>query len=63
MQRNRPPEMTYAQAIRRLNEAAYDAIRTCADTVQYPDVDRQALREIARQTDRMVDEAPKEDKA
>lgn len=48
--------MTYEQAIRSLNEAAYAAIRACKDTTMHPDVDRQALRSIARETDRLVDE-------
>ena len=50
--------MTYEQAIRVLNEAAYAAMRACRDTVQYPDVDRQTLRRIALDTDKLVEDAP-----
>lgn len=46
----------YEEAIRALNNAAYAVIRACSDTVQYPMVDRQSLREIARATDKLVDE-------
>ena len=42
-------------ALRALNAAAYAAIRAGKDMLQYPDLDRQTLREIARMTDRMVD--------
>ena len=47
--------MTYAQAIRALNKAAYDAIRAGGDTTALPDIDRHSLRLIAGETDRMVD--------
>jgi len=47
--------MTYAQAIRALNKAAYDAIRAGGDTTSLPDIDRHSLRLIAGETDRMVD--------
>ena len=50
--------MTYEQAIRFLNEAAYAAIKACRDTVQYPGVDRQTLRRIALDTDKLVEDAP-----
>lgn len=50
--------MTYEQAIRNLNEAAYAAMKACRDTVQYPDVDRQTLRRIALDTDKLVEDAP-----
>jgi hypothetical protein len=42
-------------ALRALNDAAYAAIRAGKDTTQYPDLNRRALREIARATDRLVD--------
>ncbi len=45
-----------SDALRALNEAAYAAIRAGADPVQHPYLDRQKLREIARDTDRLVDE-------
>ncbi len=53
--------MTYEQAIRNLNEAAYAAMKACKDTVQYPDVDRQTLRRIALDSDKLVEDstAPK----
>lgn len=47
---------TYQQAIRNLNEAAYAAIRACRDTTKYPDINRHDLHEIARTTDRLLDE-------
>jgi hypothetical protein len=47
--------MTYDQAIRALNKAAYAAIRACRDTTDLPNVDRRALRLIASETDRLVD--------
>lgn len=42
-------------ALRKLNSAAYAVIRACRDTTECPDVDRQALRQIARMTDDLVD--------
>ena len=50
-----PPD-TYQQAVRNLNEAAYAAIKACRDTTKYPDINRHSLREIARETDKLVDE-------
>ncbi len=50
--------MTYEQAIRNLNEAAYAAMKACRDTVEYPNVDRQTLRRIALDSDRLVEDAP-----
>lgn len=47
--------MTYSEAIRALNSAAYAAIRACSDTTEHPMVDRQSLRQIARMTDDLVD--------
>lgn len=49
--------MTYEQAIRNLNDAAYAAMRACRDTVKYPNIDQQTLRRIALDTDKLVDEA------
>ena len=39
--------MTYIEAIRALNEAAYAAIRAGKATTALPNIDRQALRQIA----------------
>jgi len=47
--------MTYSEAIRALNRAAYAAIRACRDTTEHPMVDRQSLRQIALMTDELVD--------
>jgi ribosomal 50S subunit-associated protein YjgA (DUF615 family) len=44
------------EALKALNKAAYDAIRAGRDTTMHPDLDRQSLREIARATDKLVDE-------
>ena len=43
-------------ALKALNEAAYKAIRAGRDTSAYPMLDRQALREICRATDKLVDD-------
>lgn len=48
--------MTYSDAIRALNKAAYAAIRAGSDTTELPHIDRQSLRLIARETDRLVDQ-------
>ena len=42
-------------ALRALNDAAHAAIRAGRDTTQYPDLNREALRRIARETDTLVD--------
>jgi hypothetical protein len=42
-----------------LNKAAYDAIRAGQDTTAYPDLNRQALRRIAREFARAAFAAPK----
>lgn len=47
--------MKYAEAIRALNKAAYDAIRAGRDTTALPGIDRHTLRLIAGETDRLVD--------
>jgi hypothetical protein len=49
-------QQTYPEALRALNNAVYDTIRACRDTTQWPDVDRQFLRELATKTDRLVDD-------
>ena len=43
-------------ALRRLNEAAYAAIRAGADVDEYPYLNRQRLRQIARLTDEAVED-------
>ena len=43
------------EAMKALNEAAYAAFRAAKDTTRYPYIDRQALREIAAETDRLFD--------
>ena len=48
-------KLSYEKAIRDLNKAAYAAIRAGNDTVAYPTIDRQSLRLIAAETDRLVD--------
>lgn len=47
--------MSYADAIRALNKAAYAAIRAGRDTTEIPSIDRHSLRLIASETDRLVD--------
>ncbi len=47
---------TLREALRTLNEAAYAALRAGKDTVLYPDLDRQTLREIAAKTDRLFED-------
>lgn len=42
-------------ALRALNEAAYAAIKAGKDTTAHPALNREALRRIARETDRLVD--------
>ena len=48
-------DLTYSEAIRTLNKAAYAAIRAGKDTTDLPDIDRHSLRLIASETDRLVD--------
>ena len=43
-------------ALKTLNAAAYAVIRAGRDTTEYPDLDRQTLREICRMTDKLVDD-------
>jgi len=47
--------MTYHDAIRALNKAAYDALRAGRDTTELPYIDRHSLRLVAAETDRLVD--------
>lgn len=48
------------EALRDLNNAAYRVLRAGRDTAQYPDLNREALREIARATDKLVDSGGRE---
>lgn len=43
-------------ALQALNRAAYAAMRAGRDTTLHPFLDRQALREIATATDKLVDD-------
>jgi hypothetical protein len=45
----------YDAAIKALNAAAYAALRASSDTTAMPHIDRQSLRDIAKETDRLVD--------
>lgn len=46
----------YAEAVERLLKAAYAAIHACRDTTYLPHVDRRALRLIAKEAQRLVDQ-------
>jgi len=48
------------EALRDLNNAVYRVLRAGRDTVKYPDLNRDALREIARVTDKLVDSGGRE---
>lgn len=48
------------EALRDLNNAVYRAIRAGSDTVQYPELNREALRRIARETDNLVNTGGRE---
>lgn len=48
------------QALADLNKAAYAAIRAGRDTTAYPDLNRAALRRIARETDMLLETGGKE---
>lgn len=50
------PEMTLHEALQALNRAAYAAIRAGEDTTLHPYLDRQSLRKIALETDKLVDD-------
>lgn len=45
----------YDAALKALNEAAYAVLRASHDTTAMPHIDRQSLRDIAKETDRLVD--------
>lgn len=47
--------MNYDTAMRALNKAAYDASRAALKPDAPTNIDRQSLRLIARETDRLVD--------
>lgn len=51
--------MNYEQAIRTLNCAAYAAVRAGKDTTALPEIDRQSLRLICSETDRLVEQGEK----
>lgn len=53
MTENLTPE--FEAAIKALNAAAYAALRASHDTIAMPHIDRQSLRDIAQETDRLVD--------
>jgi uncharacterized Fe-S center protein len=55
---NRAEIDPYKEAVRRLNEAAYAAIRSCKDTTRYPMINRHMLRQIAAMSDKLVDAGP-----
>ena len=47
----------YMTEIMALNNAAYAVLRgACKDTVALPEIDRQAIRNLAAETDRLVDQ-------
>ena len=47
--------MSLSKALRDLNNAAYAAIKAGKDTTKYPHLDRDTLRRIASETDKLVD--------
>lgn len=49
---------TYAQSIRTLNKAAWDAIRASKGVVTSDQPEWDKLRQMCRDTDRMVDDLP-----
>jgi len=50
--------MTYHEALRALNKAAWNAVTASKGIVTADSPDYQALRNIASETDRLVDELP-----
>ncbi len=48
--------MNLREALKTLNDAAYTAIRSGKDTTEFPMLNRQKLRQIAKLTDEMVDQ-------
>lgn len=53
---NAQKKLAFMSSLRRLNEAAYEAIRAGADTTALPSIDRHSMRLIASETDRLVDD-------
>lgn len=49
-------KQTYPDALRALNKAVYDALRSEGAPMSRDDEDRQFLLELATKTDRMVDD-------
>ena len=50
-----PTQQTYIAAIKALNDATYAALRAARDTNELPMINRQLLREMARDSDALVD--------
>jgi CRP-like cAMP-binding protein len=50
-----PTQQTYIAAIKALNDATYAALRAARDTTELPMINRQLLREMARDSDALVD--------
>jgi hypothetical protein len=50
--------LPYAEALRALNRAAWDAVTASKGIVTEGNPDYRALRELARETDWLVDELP-----
>jgi hypothetical protein len=48
-------QKAYIESIKRLNAAAYDALRAARDTTELPMVNRHLLRGVARISDDLVD--------
>ena len=48
------------EALKTLNNAAYLVLRVGRDTVTYPDLNREALRRIARETDVLLESGGRE---
>ena len=51
-------EKALKEAMRDMNNAVYRVLTAGRDTTLFPDLDRQSLREMARKTDEMFEEAP-----
>jgi|DEB0MinimDraft_3_1074331.scaffolds.fasta_scaffold150191_3 ElaB/YqjD/DUF883 family membrane-anchored ribosome-binding protein len=51
-------EKALKEAMRDLNNAVYRVMTAGKDTTLFPNLNRQALREMARTTDEMFEEAP-----
>jgi hypothetical protein len=50
--------MTYAEALRALNKAAWDVVTASKGVVLSDNPDYRAIRELVRETDRLVDALP-----